>query len=214
MLACTICGGGGGLPGCDAAPRVALLRRVGLCPGRAGPGSPTRWAQGTVGARVFSVPNRDMYQSHTCSSPYGRGRGRTTPTWGSVPASAWGGHFIPRSGTRSWRDPQSPWGRGSLTLPWRLQGLCPQPACIRGQQGSPAPGRKWKCVQMCRRRWSKTSQVAEPPWEGLVPEVLRETSGLQSSLCRAGLHHTCPPRLGSVVDGEDLMGKSSSKCLK
>ena len=177
------------------------------------------WVTSQVGpghrrSACLQCPQQDTCQSHTCSSPYGRGRGRTTPTWGSVPASAWGVPFIPRSGMRSWRDPQSPWGRGSLTPPWRLQGLCPQPACIRGQQGIPAPGRKWKCVQMCRRRWSKTSQAAEPPWEGLVPEVLRETSRLQSSLCRAGLHQTCPPRLGSVVDREDLMEKSSSECLK
>ena len=182
--------------------------------GRAGPGSPTSWAQGTVGARVCSVPDRDTCQSHTCSSPCGRGRGRTTPAWGSVPASARGAPFIPRSGMRSWRGPQSPWGGGSLTPLRHLQGLCPQPASIKGQQGIPALRCKWKRARMCRRRWSKTSQAAEPPWEGLAPKVLSETSGRQSSLCRAGLHQTCQPRLGSVVDGGDLMGKSSSECLK
>lgn len=123
----------------------------GLVSRRAGAGSPTSWAQGTTGACVLSVPDRDTRQSHTCSSLCGRGlgwegpqgwegKGRTTPGWDSVPGSTRGAPVIPRSGTRSWRGPQSPQSRASLTPLRGLQGLCPQPACTWALQVSGTPG--------------------------------------------------------------------------
>ena len=144
-------------PGCDAAPRVTLPRCVGLCPGGqvlvhqpAGPRAPSERVSSVspteTHVKATPAPLRVGGDSAGRAPKAGRGRGWTTPGCDSVPGSVQGAPVIPRSGTRSWRSPQSPRGRTSLTPLRGLQGLYPQPACVRGQRGHPSAGAR---VQMC-----------------------------------------------------------------